>query len=128
MEGAFFLDDYLIFVNRYFFYRLDLNTGEMCKQEDFLGLEGPACFVAYNDGYYYYLIPDVEHNLMGEILYRKAENSEEEEVGIVPSQDDDDVKKYFSFITPRRLLILYGPRQCLPVKRQRRQNRNPCVL
>ena len=99
MEGAFFLDDYLIFVNRYFFYRLDLNTGELCKQEDFLGLEGPACFVAYNDGYYYYLIPDVEHNLMGEILYRKAENSEEEEVGIVPSQDDDDVKKYFSFIT-----------------------------
>ena len=71
----------------------------MCKQEDFLGLEGPACFVAYNDGYYYYLIPDVEHNLMGEILYRKAENSEEEEVGIVPSQDDDDVEKYFSFIT-----------------------------
>ena len=50
MEGAFFLDDYLIFVNRYFFYRLDLNTGELCKQEDFLGLEGPACFVAYNDG------------------------------------------------------------------------------
>ena len=99
MEGAFFLDDYLIFVNRYFFYRLDLNTGELCKQEDFLGLEGPACFVAYNDGYYYYLIPDVEHNLMGEILYRKAENSEEEEVGIVPSQDDDDVEKYFSFIT-----------------------------
>ena len=99
MEGAFFLDDYLIFGNRYFFYRLDLNTGELCKQEDFLDLEGPACFVAYNDGYYYYLIPDVEHNLMGEILYRKAENSEEEEVGIVPSQDDDDVEKYFSFIT-----------------------------
>lgn len=99
MEGAFFLDDYLIFGNRYFFYRLDLNTGELCKQEDFLGLEGPACFVAYNDGYYYYLIPDVEHNLMGEILYRKAENSEEEKVGIVPSQDDDDVEKYFSFIT-----------------------------
>ena len=99
MEGAFFLDDYLIFVNRYFFYRLDLNTGEMCKQEDFLGLEGPACFVAYNDGYYYYFVPDIENNLMGETLYRKAENSEEEEVGIVPSQDDDDVEKYFSFIT-----------------------------
>ena len=98
-EGAYFFDDYLIFGNRYSFYRLDLNSGEMCKQEDFLGLEGCACFVAYNDGYYYYLIPDVEHNLMGEILYRKAENSEEEEVGIVPSQDDDDVKKYFSFIT-----------------------------
>ena len=99
MESAFFFEDYLIFGNRYSFYRLDLNSGEMCKQEDFLGLEGPACFVAYNDGYYYYLIPDVEHNLMGEILYRKAENSEEEEVGIVPSQDDDDVEKYFSFIT-----------------------------
>ena len=99
MEGAFFFEDYLIYGNRYSFYRLDLNSGEMCKQEDFLGLEGPACFVAYNDGYYYYLIPDVEHNLMGEILYRKAENSEEEEVGIVPSQDDDDVEKYFSFIT-----------------------------
>ena len=98
-EGAYLFDDYLIVGNRYSFYRLDLNSGEMCKQEDFLGLEGPACFVAYNDGYYYYLIPDVEHNLMGEILYRKAENSEEEEVGIVPSQDDDDVKKYFSFIT-----------------------------
>ena len=99
VQGIYFFDDYLIFGNRYSFYRLDLNSGEMCKQEDFLGLEGPACFVAYNDGYYYYLIPDVEHNLMGEILYRKAENSEEEEVGIVPSQDDDDVEKYFSFIT-----------------------------
>lgn len=99
MEGAYFFEDYLIFGNRYFFYRLDLNTGELCKQEDFLDLEGSACFVAYNNGYYYYLIPDVEHNLMGEILYRKAENSEEEEVGIVPSQDDDDVEKYFSFIT-----------------------------
>ena len=99
MEGAYFFNDYLIFGNRFSFYRLDLNTGELCRQEDFLGLEGPACFVAYNDGYYYYLIPDVEHNLMGEILYRKAEISEEEEVGIVPSQDDDDVEKYFSFIT-----------------------------
>lgn len=99
VQGIYFFDDYLIFGNSYFFYRLDLNTGELCKQEDFLDLEGPACFVAYNDGYYYYLIPDVEHNLMGEILYRKAENSEEEEVGIVPSQDDDDVEKYFSFIT-----------------------------
>lgn len=99
MEGAFFLDDYLIFVNRYFFYRLDLNTGELCKQEDFLDLEGPACFVAYNDGYYYYFVPDIENNLMGETLYRKAVDSEEEEVGIVPSQDDDDVEKYFSFIT-----------------------------
>ena len=98
-EGAYFFDDYLIFGNRYSFYRLDLNSGEMCKQEDFLGLEGPACFVAYNDGYYYYFVPDIENNLMGETLYRKAENSEEEEVGIVPSQDDDDVEKYFSFIT-----------------------------
>lgn len=99
MEGAFFLDDYLIFVNRYFFYRLDLNTGELCKQEDFLGLEGPACFVAYNDGYYYYFVPDIENNLMGETLYRKSEKSEEEIVGKVPSQDDDDVEKYFSFIS-----------------------------
>ena len=40
MEGAFFFEDYLIFGNRYSFYRLDLNSGEMCKQEDFLGLEG----------------------------------------------------------------------------------------
>lgn len=99
MEGAFFFEDYLIFGNRHFFYRLDLNTGELCKQGDFLDLEGPTCFVAYNDGYYYYLIPDVEHNLMGEILYRKAVDSEEEEIGRVPSQDDDDVEKYFSFIS-----------------------------
>lgn len=98
MEGAFFLDDYLIFGNRYFFYRLDLNTGELCKQEDFLDLEGYAYFVAYNDGYYYYFVPDIENNLMGETLYRKAVDSEEEEIGRVPSQDDDDVEKYFSFI------------------------------
>lgn len=99
MEGAFFFEDYLIFGNRYSFYRLDLNSGEMCKQEDFLGLEGPACFVAYNDGYYYYFVPDIENNLMGETLYRRTENSEEEVVGKVPSQDDDDVEKYFSFIS-----------------------------
>ena len=99
VEGAYFFDDYLVFSNRYFFYRLDLNTGELCKQEDALDLEGPACFVAYNNGYYYYLIPDVEHNLMGETLYRKAVNSEEEVIGRGPSQDDDDERKYFSFIT-----------------------------
>ena len=102
MEGAFFLDDYLIFGNRYFFYRLDLNTGELCKQEDFLDLEGSAYFVAYNDGYYYYFVPDVKNNLMGETLYRKAVNSEEEVIGRVPSQGDDDLQdfleKYFPFI------------------------------
>lgn len=68
MEGCYFFEDYLIFGNRQFFYRLDLNTGELCKQEDFLDLEGSACFVAYNDGYYYYLVPDIENNLMGETL------------------------------------------------------------
>ena len=99
MEGAYFFNDYLIFGNRFSFYRLDLNTGELCRQEDFLDLEGPACFVAYNDGYYYYFVPDVVNNLMGETLYRKTENSEEEVIGRVPSQDDDDWKKYFSFIS-----------------------------
>ena len=99
MEGAYFFNDYLIFGNRFSFYRLDLNTGELCRQEDFLDLEGPVCFAAYNDGYYYYFIPDIEKNLMGETLYRKSEKSEEEIVGKVPSQDDDDVEKYFSFIS-----------------------------
>lgn len=99
MEGAYFFNDYLIFGNRFSFYRLDLNTGELCRQEDFLDLEGPVCFAAYNDGYYYYFIPDIEKNLMGENLYRKSEKSEEEIVGKVPSQDDDDVEKYFSFIS-----------------------------
>ncbi len=98
MGGIYFFEDYLIFGNRFFFYRLDLNTGELCRQEDFLDLEGPACFVAYNDGYYYYFVPDVVNNLMGETLYRKTENSEEEVIGRVPSQDDDDWEKYFSFI------------------------------
>ena len=98
INSIYFFEDYLVFGNRYFFYRLDLNSGEMCKQEDFLDLEGPACFVAYNDGYYYYFVPDVVNNLMGETLYRKAVDSEEEEIGRVPSQDDDDVEKYFSFI------------------------------
>lgn len=102
MEGAFFFEDYLIFGNRYSFYRLDLNTGELCKQEDFLDLEGSAYFVAYNDGYYYYFVPDIENNLMGETLYRKAVDSEEEVIGRVPSQGDDDLQdfleKYFPFI------------------------------
>ena len=99
MEGIYFFEDYLIFGNRFSFYRLDLNTGELCRQEDFLDLEGPACFVAYQNGYYYYFVPDVVNNLMGETLYRKTENSEEEVIGRVPSQDDDDWKKYFSFIS-----------------------------
>ena len=98
MEGAYFFDDYLIFGNRFFFHRLDLNTGELCRQEDFLDLEGPACFAAYQNGYYYYFVPDVENNFMGETLYRKAVNSEAAEIGKVPSQDNDDVGKYFSFI------------------------------
>ena len=99
MEGTYFFNDYIIFGNRFSFYRLDLNTGELCKQEDFLDLEGPACFVAYQNGYYYYFVPDVVNNLMGETLYRKTENSEEEVIGRVPSQDDDDMEKYFSFIS-----------------------------
>ena len=98
MEGAYFFNDYLIFGNRFSFYRLDLNTGELCRQEDFLDLEGPACFVAYQNGYYYYFVPDMENNIMGETLYRKAVNSEAAEIGKVPSQDNDDVGKYFSFI------------------------------
>ena len=98
MEGAYFFNDYLIFRNRFSFYRLDLNTGELCRQEDFLDLEGPACFVAYQNGYYYYFVPDMENNIMGETLYRKAVNSEAAEIGKVPSQDNDDVGKYFSFI------------------------------
>ena len=102
MEGCYFFEDYLIFGNRQFFYRLDLNTGELCKQEDFLDLEGSAYFVAYNDGYYYYFVPDIENNLMGETLYRKAVDSEEEVIGRVPSQGDDDLQdfleKYFPFI------------------------------
>ena len=35
---------------------------------------------------------------MGETLYRKAVNCEAAEIGKVPSQDNDDVGKYFSFI------------------------------
>lgn len=101
-EGAYFFNDYLIFGNRFSFYRLDLNTGELCRQEDFLDLEGPACFVAYQNGYYYYFVPDTENNRMGETLYRKAVNSEEEVIGRVPSQGDDDLQdfleKYFPFI------------------------------
>lgn len=101
-EGAYFFDDYLVFGNRNCFYRLDLNTGELCKQEDFLDLKGPACFVAYNDGYYYYFVPDMKNNLMGETLYRKAVDSEEEIVGKVPSQNDDDIQdfleRHFPFI------------------------------
>lgn len=107
MEGAYFFEDYLIFGNRQFFYRLDLNTGELCKKEDFLDLEEPACFVAYHNGYYYYFVPDIENNLMGETLYRKTADSEAEEIGKVSSQDDDDVEKYFSFISKGNYLY-YG--------------------
>lgn len=99
MEGVYFFEDYLIFGNRQFFYRLDLNTGELCKKEDFLDLKEPACFAAYHNGYYYYFVPDIENNLMGETLYRKTADSEAEEIGKVSSQDDDDVEKYFSFIS-----------------------------
>lgn len=107
MEGAYFFEDYLIFGNRQFFYRLDLNTGELCKKEDFLDLEEPACFAAYHNGYYYYFVPDIENNLMGETLYRKTADSEAEEIGKVSSQDDDDVEKYFSFISKGNYLY-YG--------------------
>ncbi len=105
-EGVYFFEDYLILGSRFFFYRLDLNTGELCAQENFLGLEGPACFVAYKDGYYYYFVPDIENNLMGETLYRKAENSEVEAVGKVPFRDDD-MEKYLFFI-PKGNYLYYS--------------------
>ena len=69
-------------------------------------LQGPACFVAYNDGYYYYFVPDTENNRMGETLYRMYRDIEEgvlgeaEEIGRVPSRDDEDVLDFGRSISP----------------------------
>lgn len=108
MEEVYFFGDYLIFSDRYSFCQLNLNTGGMFEYDTLLSIQGPACFVAYNDGYYYYFVPDTENNRMGETLYRmysdieKGVLGEAEEIGKVPSQGDDDLQdfleKYFPFI------------------------------
>ena len=108
MEEVYFFGDYLIFSDRYSFCQLNLNTGGMFEYDTLLSIQGPACFVAYNDGYYYYFVPDTENNRMGETLYRMYSDIEEgvlgeaEEIGKVPLRDDEDVldfwEKYFPFI------------------------------
>ena len=108
MEEVYFFGDYLIFSDRYSFCQLNLNTGGMFEYDTLLSIQGPACFVAYNDGYYYYFVPDTESNRMGETLYRMYRDIEEgvlgeaEEIGKVPLRDDEDVldfwEKYYPFI------------------------------
>ena len=108
MEEVYFFGDYLIFSDRYSFCQLNLNTGGMFEYDTLLSIQGPACFVAYNDGYYYYFVPDTENNRMGETLYRMYRDIEEgvlgeaEEIGKVPLRDDEDVldfwEKYYPFI------------------------------
>ena len=108
MEEVYFFGDYLIFSDRYSFCQLNLNTGGMFEYDTLLSIQGPACFVAYNDGYYYYFVPDTENNRMGETLYRmysdieKGVLGEAEEIGKVPLRDDEDVldfwEKYYPFI------------------------------
>lgn len=108
MEEVYFFGDYLIFSDRYSFCQLNLNTGGMFEYDTLLSIQGSACFVAYNDGYYYYFVPDTENNRMGETLYRMYRDIEEgvlgeaEEIGKVPLRDDEDVldfwEKYYPFI------------------------------
>lgn len=108
MEEVYFFGDYLIFSDRYSFCQLNLNTGGMFEYDTLLSIQGPACFVAYNDGYYYYFVPDTENNRMGETLYRmysdieKGVLGEAEKIGKVPLRDDEDVldfwEKYYPFI------------------------------
>ena len=108
MEEVYFFGDYLIFSDRYSFCQLNLNTGGMFEYDTLLSIQGPACFVAYNDGYYYYFVPDTENNRMGETLYRMYSDIEEgvlgeaEEIWKVPLRDDEDVldfwEKYYPFI------------------------------
>ena len=108
MEEVYFFEDYLIFSDRYSFCQVNLNTGGMFKHDTLLSIQEPACFVAYNDGYYYYFVPDIENNRMGETLYRVYRDIEEgvlgepEEIGKVPLRDDEDAldfrEKYYPFI------------------------------
>lgn len=103
MENIYFYEDYLIFSDSYSFCQVNLNTGVMFECDTLLSIQGPACFAAYHDGYYYYFVPDMENNRMGDTLYRIYSDIEEgvlgeaEKIGKVPSQDDD-VDTYFSFI------------------------------
>ena len=108
MEEVYFFEGYLIFSDRYSFCQVNLNTGGMFKHDTLLSIQEPACFVAYNDGYYYYFVPDIENNRMGETLYRVYRDIEEgvlgepEEIGKVPLRDDEDAldfrEKYYPFI------------------------------
>ena len=117
MEEVYFFGDYLIFSDRYSFCQLNLNTGGMFEYDTLLSIQGPACFVAYNDGYYYYFVPDTKNNRMGETLYRMYSDIEEgvlgeaEEIGKVPLRDDEDVldfwEKYYPFISKGNYLY-YG--------------------
>lgn len=99
VSEVFFCEDSLVLSTWLGFYRLDLNTGALCSHQELLGLRKPICFVAYDQGYYYYFIPDPMNNLMGETLYRKKVDSEQEEIGNVPVRNNDDRDMYTSFVS-----------------------------
>ena len=112
LSGVYFCEDSLIFSTWQSFCRLDLNTGEICRQQDLIELMEPACFVAYADGYYYYVIPDFENNVMGETLYRKTAGSEPEEIGDVSVRNNDDVGMFNTFVSKGDYLY-FADKSCI---------------
>ena len=95
---AYFYEHYLILGDQQYFYRLDLNTGESCMLNDVLNIKKYVRFVAYDNGNYYYIVPDMENNGIGGTLYRKAEDSEEEQICFLPTLGIADIDGYSSFI------------------------------
>lgn len=98
LMSACFYDHYLILGDQQYSYRLDLNTGESCMLNDVLNIKKYVRFVAYDNGNYYYIVPDMENNGIGGTLYRKAEDSEEEQICFLPTLDIANIEDYSSFI------------------------------
>lgn len=79
-------EDSVLFSAWGYFLQIDLNTGEFRGAEDILGVNDALYFLAYQDGSYYYFIPDTPADEPGGVssggtLYRKAEGEEAKALG-----------------------------------------------
>ena len=84
LRNIYYYEDALIFSNGQVFSWLDLKTGEFREQNDVINADKPIHFVAYDQGYYYYVAFDANIEVVGGTLYRKKEGAEPEKLCVMP--------------------------------------------
>ena len=87
VRNIYYYEDALVFSNGQALIWLDLNTGELREQNNVLQAGQPIHFVAYAQGYSYYVAFDANIEVTGGTLYRQKEGAEAEELCVLPQLD-----------------------------------------